>query len=209
MRTEIKSLQKKLGVTTVLVTHDQIEATTMANRIICLRAGRIEQIGPPDDLYRRPQSLFIAGFIGSPPINMISGEARDGVMCAGSVAFPFEGAPGAVTVGLRPEHLTFTGSGLSGRVAQFEPMGRENLYCGPCRRRTRQDRLLARGFAGVRRDNRAAGRRFAGRSADMINDDPLAGSIVGYAATGCLCPRSHCVRKPNDKSVPVRHPHLG
>jgi len=63
MRTEIKSLQKKLGVTTVLVTHDQIEATTMADRIICLRAGRIEQIGQPDDLYRRPQSLFIAGFI--------------------------------------------------------------------------------------------------------------------------------------------------
>jgi inositol-phosphate transport system ATP-binding protein len=128
MRTEIKSLQKKLGVTTVLVTHDQIEATTMADRIICLRAGRIEQIGPPDDLYRRPQSLFIAGFIGSPPINMISGEARDGVMCAGSVAFPFEGAPGAVTVGLRPEHLRFTGSGLSGRVVQLEPMGREILY---------------------------------------------------------------------------------
>jgi inositol-phosphate transport system ATP-binding protein len=128
MRTEIKSLQKKLGVTTVLVTHDQIEATTMADRIICLRAGRIEQIGPPDDLYRRPQSLFIAGFIGSPPINMISGEARDGVMCVGSVAFPFEGAPGAVTVGLRPEHLRFTGSGLSGRIAQLEPMGREILY---------------------------------------------------------------------------------
>src|SRR5262249_61269250 len=61
-------------------------------------------------------------------IYMISGEARDGVMCAGSVAFPFEGAPGAVTVELRPEHLRFTGSGLSGRVAQLEPMGREILY---------------------------------------------------------------------------------
>jgi inositol-phosphate transport system ATP-binding protein len=59
---------------------------------------------------------------------MISGEARDGVMCVGSVAFPFEGAPGAVTVGLRPEHLRFTGSGLSGRIAQLEPMGREILY---------------------------------------------------------------------------------
>ena len=128
MRTEIKSLQKKLGVTTVLVTHDQIEATTMADRIVCMRAGRIEQIGAPDDLYRRPQSLFIASFIGSPPINTISGEARDGVMWVGSVAFPFEGAPGAVTVGLRPEHLKFTGSGLSGRIAQLEPMGREILY---------------------------------------------------------------------------------
>jgi inositol-phosphate transport system ATP-binding protein len=115
-------------VTTVLVTHDQIEATTMADRIICMRAGRIEQIGTPDDLYRRPQSLFIAGFIGSPPINMISGKARDGAVCVGSVAFPFEGASGAVTVGLRPEHLRFTGSGLSGRIAQMEPMGREILY---------------------------------------------------------------------------------
>src|SRR5215472_16038394 len=128
MRTEIKALQKKLRVTTILVTHDQIEATTMADRIICMRAGRIEQIGTPDDLYREPQSLFIAGFIGSPPINLIRGDTRDGVMCAGSVVFPFEGAPGAVTVGLRPEHLRFSGSGLSGRVAQLEPMGREILY---------------------------------------------------------------------------------
>src|SRR6516165_6489060 len=128
MRTEIKSLQKSLGVTTVLVTHDQIEATTMADRIICMRAGRIEQIGTPDDLYRRPQSLFIAGFIGSPPINMVSGEARDGAVRVGLVTFPFAGAPGAVTVGLRPEHLIFTGSGLSGRIAQMEPMGREILY---------------------------------------------------------------------------------
>jgi inositol-phosphate transport system ATP-binding protein len=128
MRTEIKSLQKKLGVTTMLVTHDQIEATTMADRIICMRAGRIEQIGAPDDLYRRPESLFIAGFIGSPPINMISGEARDGAVCVGSIAFPFAGTPGAVTLGLRPEHLRFADSGLSGRIAQMEPMGREILY---------------------------------------------------------------------------------
>src|SRR5215467_13368618 len=85
MRTEIKALQKKLRVTTILVTHDQIEATTMADRIICMRAGRIEQTGTPDELYREPQSLFLAGFIGSPPINLIRGEARDGVMCAGSV----------------------------------------------------------------------------------------------------------------------------
>ena len=76
MRTEIKSLQGHLGVTTVLVTHDQIEATTMADRIICMRAGRIEQIGTPDDLYLRPSSLFVASFIGSPPINLIVGEAR-------------------------------------------------------------------------------------------------------------------------------------
>ncbi len=99
MRTEIKSLQKKLGVTTILVTHDQIEATTMADRIVCMRTGRIEQIGTPDDLYRRPESLFIASFIGSPPINLIRGEARDGGLCVGSVTFPFEGPPGQRPLG--------------------------------------------------------------------------------------------------------------
>jgi inositol-phosphate transport system ATP-binding protein len=128
MRTEIKSLQKKLDVTTVLVTHDQIEATTMADRIICMRAGRIEQAGTPDDLYLRPKSVFIASFIGSPPINLIRGEAEDGAVRAGSVKFPFSGGPGAVTIGLRPEHLQFTNAGLPGRIAQTEPMGREVLY---------------------------------------------------------------------------------
>jgi len=128
MRTEIKSLQKKLGVTTILVTHDQIEATTMADRIICMRAGRIEQVGTPDDLYLRPESLFIASFIGSPPINLIAGEAEDGAVRAGHVAFPFNGTPGGVTVGLRPEHLRFAGAGIPGRIAQIEPMGREILY---------------------------------------------------------------------------------
>src|SRR5439155_26305889 len=99
MRTEIKSLQHKLRVTTILVTHDQIEATTMADRIVCMRAGRIEQAGTPDDLYLRPESLFIAGFIGSPPVNLISGEAVDGAVRAGRATFPFDGAPGKVTIG--------------------------------------------------------------------------------------------------------------
>jgi len=128
MRTEIKSLQHKLGITTILVTHDQIEATTMADRIICMRNGRIQQVGTPDDLYLRPESLFIAGFIGSPPVNLISGEAAEGAVRAGRVAFPFNGAPGDVTIGLRPEHLRFAEAGLPGRIAQTEPMGREILY---------------------------------------------------------------------------------
>jgi len=129
MRTEIKSLQGKLGVTTILVTHDQIEATTMADRIVCMRAGRIEQVGTPDDLYLRPESLFIATFIGSPPVNVIRGEAGDGAVVAGPVIFPFDGAArGSVTIGLRPEHLRFDTTGLPGRIAQTEPMGREVLY---------------------------------------------------------------------------------
>ena len=129
MRTEIKALQRKLGVTTILVTHDQVEATTMADRIICMRDGRIEQVGTPDDLYLRPKSLFIASFIGSPPVNLIRGTAADGAVQAGAVAFPADGVqPGEVTVGLRPEHLSFGAQGLAGRIAQVEPMGREVLY---------------------------------------------------------------------------------
>jgi inositol-phosphate transport system ATP-binding protein len=128
MRTEIKSLQEKLGITTILVTHDQVEATTMADRVICMRAGRIEQVGTPNDLYHNPSSLFVAGFIGSPPINLVSGRAADGSFTAAGVALPMDGAAGEVTVGLRPEHLSFAGSGLAGRIAQLEPMGREVLY---------------------------------------------------------------------------------
>ena len=128
MRTEIKSLHEKLGVTTILVTHDQIEATTMADRIICMRAGRIEQVGTPDDLYLRPLSLFVAGFIGSPPINLIAGEARNGAMSIDGADLPIDGADGALTIGLRPEHLSFDETGLPGRIAQLEPMGREILY---------------------------------------------------------------------------------
>ncbi len=147
MRTEIKSLQQKLGVTTILVTHDQIEATTMADRIICMRAGRIEQVGTPDDLYLRPSGLFVAGFIGSPPINLIAGQARDGAISVNGTALPISGADGAVTVGLRPEHLSFSEQGVPGRVTHLEPMGREILYVvetelGPVR-------ILQQGHAGA------------------------------------------------------------
>ena len=129
MRTEIKTLQEKLGVTTILVTHDQIEATTMADRIICMRAGLIEQIGTPDDLYLRPASLFVAGFIGSPPINLFEGTSSNGVIHAGTAAFTVSGASsGAVTIGLRPEHLYVADVGLAGTIVQLEPMGREILY---------------------------------------------------------------------------------
>ena len=128
MRTEIKLLQEKLGITTILVTHDQIEATTMADRIICMREGHIEQMGTPNDLYHRPTSLFIAGFIGSPPINLIEGEVRDNLLRVGDASLPVTGAGGKVTLGLRPEHLHFAETGIAGHVAQIEPMGREVLY---------------------------------------------------------------------------------
>ncbi len=129
MRTEIKSLQERLGVTTVLVTHDQLEATTMADRIICMREGNIEQIGSPDDLYLRPATKFVASFIGSPPVNMLQGEIADGKLRAKDGALAVDNAPaGPVTLGLRPEHLSFSDAGIAGQVRQIEPMGREILY---------------------------------------------------------------------------------
>ena len=86
MRSEIKRLQRELGVTTVLVTHDQIEATTMADRIICMSKGRIEQIGTADDLYARPNSIFVASFVGAPPINLVEGRAGGGRLSVGHLA---------------------------------------------------------------------------------------------------------------------------
>ncbi len=129
MRAEIKRLQRQLGVTSILVTHDQLEATTMADRIICMSRGEIEQIGTPDDLYLRPQSLFVAGFIGSPPINLLQGEVAGDRLRIDGASLPYQGdAQGAVVFGLRPEALRFEAGGITGRVAEVEPMGRETLY---------------------------------------------------------------------------------
>jgi inositol-phosphate transport system ATP-binding protein len=129
MRSEIRRLQRRTGVTTILVTHDQIEATTMADRIVCMRHGRIEQIGTADDLYGRPASLFVASFIGAPPINLIAGRAEDGAFKADGIALPVDGeARGEVVLGLRPEDLTLGQGPLSGVVGEIEPMGRETLY---------------------------------------------------------------------------------
>jgi inositol-phosphate transport system ATP-binding protein len=129
MRAEIKTLQRQLGVTSILVTHDQLEATTMADRIICMSKGRIEQIGTPDDLYLRPQSLFVAGFIGAPPINLLRGEIAADRLRINGTSLPYEGgASGPVVFGLRPEALRFESAGLAGRITEVEPMGRETLY---------------------------------------------------------------------------------
>ena len=129
MRSEIKSLQRQLGVTTILVTHDQLEATTMADRIICMRQGRIEQVGSPDDLYLRPNSLFVAGFIGAPPINLLPGTAEGGALRVERATLPCGGeVAGPVVLGIRPEAVRFEAQGIQGRIGDIEPMGRETLY---------------------------------------------------------------------------------
>ncbi|KQT54111.1 sugar ABC transporter ATP-binding protein [Aureimonas sp. Leaf454] len=91
MRLEISRLQNSLGTTAIYVTHDQVEAMTMADKIVVLNAGKIEQVGSPIDLYNRPDNLFVAGFIGSPKMNLVTGRIA--------------GALQATTIGVRPEHL--------------------------------------------------------------------------------------------------------
>lgn len=132
MRTEIKALRQRLGITSVYVTHDQDEAMTLADRIVVLNGGRIEQIGTPMELYDQPVNMFVAGFMGSPPMNFIPARAVDGVLTTASG--PVSGAKFAsdtktdVMLGIRPEALSFTEGGpLAGEVEVVEPQGAQTL----------------------------------------------------------------------------------
>lgn len=130
MRGEIKDLHQRLGTTTVYVTHDQIEAMTMADKIVVMQGGHVEQIGAPLDLYDRPNNIFVAGFIGSPAMNFLSGHIRDNGFRVGQLTLPLpstrgvqEGMP--VTYGIRPEHWMLDGEGVPATVRLVEPTGSE------------------------------------------------------------------------------------
>ena len=130
MRSELKELHQRLGVTTIYVTHDQIEAMTLADRVVVMNGGVIEQMGPPLELYDRPQSLFVAAFIGSPPMNFLTGTPDDaGRLVVGDslvLPLPVRIAGGTrVTVGFRPEHLHVGADGWPASVSVVEPTGSE------------------------------------------------------------------------------------
>src|SRR5919107_5069231 len=111
MRTEIRSLHLRLRTTTVYVTHDQIEAMTMADRIVVMRDGHIAQAGSPLDLYDRPANTFVAGFIGSPAMNLIEGVGQGGFVDVGGMRMPAPAAEGRrIVYGIRPEHFELGGS---------------------------------------------------------------------------------------------------
>ncbi|EHH03572.1 ABC transporter [Agrobacterium tumefaciens CCNWGS0286] len=139
MRVEIKELHQRLKTTTIYVTHDQVEAMTMANKIVVMRDGRVEQIGRPLDLYDFPANLFVAGFIGSPSMNFLQGKiaTRDGeqvVVTEQGFALPVARVNAedgkAVTYGIRPEHITIRDGGIPVEVSVFEPTGSETLIFG-------------------------------------------------------------------------------
>jgi len=116
-------------VTTILVTHDQIEATTMADRIVVMNAGRVEQEGTAKELYERPATLFVASFIGSPPINLFDGQAANGAIKVRQQTLRVAATvPQSLVVGIRPESLRVDDRGTPATLTAVEPMGREVLY---------------------------------------------------------------------------------
>ncbi|MCY4167197.1 MAG: sn-glycerol-3-phosphate ABC transporter ATP-binding protein UgpC [Rhodobacter sp.] len=129
MRVEIARLHKEIGATMVYVTHDQVEAMTLADKIVVLRAGKIEQVGAPLDLYRDPDNRFVAGFIGSPSMNFIDGVARGGALdvpmlgksVSPVVTMPPEGTE--LAIGLRPEHVSLDSGASTHTVELTEALG--------------------------------------------------------------------------------------
>jgi sn-glycerol 3-phosphate transport system ATP-binding protein len=138
MRVEIKKLQRALGVTSIYVTHDQVEAMTLSDKLVVMSAGRVEQMGLPNDVYRKPASRFVATFIGSPPMNIAKGVVKGkGAVSIGDVLLPVSDmaadlVPGAaIEVGLRPEDLIVTPNGsLTMAVDFIEELGATQLFHG-------------------------------------------------------------------------------
>ena len=132
-RLEIQKLHRELGVTSLFVTHDQVEAMTLAQRMIVMNAGRMEQIGTPEEVYHRPATTFVAGFIGSPPMNLLAGRAEGRTFTVGATPLELPAAAprqGELLLGVRPEHADPGASGWPMQVEVVEMLGAERLvYC--------------------------------------------------------------------------------
>ncbi len=137
MRGEIRRIQRETGITAILVTHDQAEAMSMCDRIALMHEGKIQQVGAPKEMYERPVNVFVAGFLGSPPISFYEGRITDGRFEGGAISFGLSGsirrAAGVseqkAALGIRPENFQ-PGFGLKveGEVAAVEPAGRETVF---------------------------------------------------------------------------------
>jgi multiple sugar transport system ATP-binding protein len=126
-RAEITKLQQSLGTTSVYVTHDQVEAMTMGHRITVLRAGAIQQVGTPKEVYEQPANVFVAQFIGTPPMNLLPATVSEKMLRTSSFAIPSTLAEGTrVIAGIRPEHLS-RGNQLHATVDVVEPIGHESV----------------------------------------------------------------------------------
>jgi sn-glycerol 3-phosphate transport system ATP-binding protein len=159
MRGELQSLHRRLGTTSLFVTHDQVEAMTLAQRMIVMNAGRAEQIGAPLEVYARPATTFVAGFIGSPPMNLIPREGR--------------------LLGIRPEHLepcSETEAMLTIEVDLIEPLGADTLVYGHEGRTGESARIAARLPGAV--EARAGKLSLRYRKDDVHWYDPASGKRI-------------------------------
>jgi sn-glycerol 3-phosphate transport system ATP-binding protein len=127
MRREIRALQRRLGITMIYVTHDQVEAMTLADQVIVMRAGRIEQAAPPAELYARPATIFAARFIGTPPMNVIPARALAKANGELAPAAPDLGPAEGLALGVRPEAVQIRSHGVPARVVAVEYLGADTL----------------------------------------------------------------------------------
>ena len=132
MRAQLKHIQRRLETTTIYVTHDQIEAMTLADRIAIMSKGKIQQLGTPDEVYNNPANVFVAGFIGSPPMNLLKGEMENGTFIGPStrVEGVGKGSRAGVILGIRPEDISVAQPGqgnLNSNLYSLEPTGDQTL----------------------------------------------------------------------------------
>jgi len=175
MRLEIRELQDKLGITSLYVTHDQVEAMTMADRMIVMNGGIAEQIGSPLEVYETPRSLFAAQFIGSPAMNVFDAEIAGGVVRMGTATIgPVSGPDGPVKLGLRPEHLVLDENGpLEASIQMSEPLGANTLLHG---RLSPSGDVITISLSGVHTTGeKAAAMRFSIDPANIHLFDPDSG----------------------------------
>ncbi|MBM7068874.1 sn-glycerol-3-phosphate ABC transporter ATP-binding protein UgpC [Actibacterium sp. 188UL27-1] len=133
MRLEIKRLQRRLQTAAIYVTHDQVEAMTLADKIVVLNNGNIEQVGSPSEIYAHPLTTFVASFIGSPPMNLIPAKVDTGMLHIGNAQMPYDAeTTGPITLGLRPEKIEITadGAGLPFDIDTVEELGANRLIHG-------------------------------------------------------------------------------
>jgi multiple sugar transport system ATP-binding protein len=129
-RTQIAALQRRLGITTVYVTHDQVEAMTMGDRVAVLKDGLLQQVDTPRNLYDKPQNVFVAGFIGSPAMNLLTAPVSGGKAMLGNLAISTTTSSPSVTVGIRPEGFTPAPTGFDVAVEVVEELGADAFVYG-------------------------------------------------------------------------------
>ena len=195
MRAEIASLQGRLGITTVYVTHDQSEAMTLGDRVAVLGDGRLQQCDTPRELYERPANTFVAGFIGSPSMNLCTVSCANGSVQLGGVDVPVEvrGHGSEVVIGLRPESIELASDGIPAEVEVVEELGADSYVFAAAEVGRLVARCETKHAPAARRARPSCGRRRARRISSI--QSPASGSSEALSArTGRVTCSRYCLR---------------